>query len=50
LERSVWAELPTDGDFGARDLISTHPDKVSQVDCPGSATDIDTQEDLEQWT
>lgn len=50
LDESVWKELPVDGDLGARDLIRMHPERVSQVDCPGSATDIDTQEDLAQWT
>jgi len=50
LDKPTWRELPTEGDLGARDLIRMHPAKVSQVDCPGSATDIDTQEDLEQWT
>ena len=50
LGESVWRELPAEGDLGARDLIRMHPERVSQVDCPGSATDIDTQEDLAQWT
>lgn len=50
LERSVWSSLPNEGDVGARDLILLSPAKVSQVDCPGSAMDIDTQEDLARWT
>ena len=50
LDQGIWDDLPERGDFGARDLIRMHPEQVSQVDCPGSASDIDTQEDLAQWT
>lgn len=50
LARTLWESLPAQGDVGARDLIDMRPDEVSQVDCPGSARDIDTQEDLDQWT
>lgn len=50
ISREMWQYLPETGDLGARDVIAAHPDKVSQVDCPGSSTDIDTMEDLEQWT
>lgn len=44
-----WDELPDRGDIGARDLLSVHSDDVEQIPCPGTATDIDTAEDLATW-
>jgi molybdenum cofactor cytidylyltransferase len=50
LHRSVWQQLPIDGDEGARPLMRLHPEWIDEVACEGSAADIDTLEDLGSWT
>ncbi|MDP9464512.1 MAG: nucleotidyltransferase family protein [Actinomycetota bacterium] len=50
LHRSVWSHLPTDGDEGARTLMRLHPEWIDEVACEGSSVDIDTLEDLGEWT
>jgi CTP:molybdopterin cytidylyltransferase MocA len=49
LDSAVWSLLPTEGDRGARDLISSRPDLVGDVPCEGESVDIDTMEELNRW-
>jgi molybdenum cofactor cytidylyltransferase len=49
IDRSLWASVPPVGDDGARQLLLEHGDLVHVVACTGSAHDIDTWEDVQQW-
>lgn len=53
LDSSVWdlfESLTSEPDAGARTLMHMHPELVRQVACKGNSADIDTSEDLSQWT
>ncbi len=50
LAASTWPLLDRMGDHGAKTFLSRHPELIWEVACKGSPADIDTVEDLHQWS
>lgn len=50
LAAEIWRLLPTEGDAGARSAVVGSGIAPAEVPCPGSPADVDTVEDLTQWS
>jgi nicotine blue oxidoreductase len=50
LSSMAWPLLPVTGDAGARVVMRRRPDLVVEVPCPGRSADIDTVDDLAEWS
>lgn len=46
ISEELWPELPTVGDFGARDLFVSHKELLVEVPVDGDGRDIDSEADL----
>lgn len=49
IHAELWSLLPIEGDEGARTLLRTRPELVTEVACEGDAADIDTVDDVIRW-
>lgn len=50
LAREVWALVDRTGDEGARTLMRRRPELAGEVACRGIPADVDTVEDLAEWS
>ena len=50
LGSAVWDRLSFEGDEGARELMRREPGLWGAVACEGNPADVDTVEDLDQWS